>query len=90
MESKNITFDATFYIIVSSGNCVICGRKHTKVFPEGFPDKWKMCCFCLNFAYHLVYANRRMVEETHKDFPYKPERVIKNLDDIEKLINLRR
>jgi len=36
------------------GRCVICGRNHAKEFPEGFPDEWKMCCFCKNTAEAIV------------------------------------
>jgi len=69
--------------------CVACNYPHTKEFPEGFPDEWKLCCTCLGWAEIIIKGNRCDLEEVYKG--YNKEffgTVMRELDNIEKLISL--
>lgn len=69
--------------------CVICGSQHSEDFPEDFPDEWKMCCYCLNFAGLLIQGDRDLIIEHYSILhDGKVVRLNKHLDKIEKYITL--
>ncbi len=88
MGATNITFECELNIRKPEGSCVICGRKHTKWFPLEFPKEWRMCCFCLDYAKYIVNGRRDIIEDSYGAFPLKLSDIMKDLDNIEKLINL--
>ncbi len=69
--------------------CVICGRQHSKDFPHGFPNEFKMCCFCQGWAESLIESSKNEVLRLF-DF-LKSTRfsdMSKKLDKIEKLLTV--
>lgn len=45
------------YIFKDIDKCVICGNTLEVDFPNDFPDSWKFCCSCLNWANYLINGN---------------------------------
>lgn len=79
------------YITVTWGTtdkkCVTCGIILTVGFPDGFPDEWKFCCYCLLFAKEISNGHRKNIENFYggRDLG---DRLKILLDKIEKHINL--
>lgn len=72
-----------------SGECVICGMNHSRAFPDDFPEEWKMCCFCLNFAKTIASDSKLAVLNYFEDMNSLAIDIItKQLDKIEKHITL--
>ena len=84
--SKNVTFIATLTII---DTCKFCNRPLIKSFPDDFPDMFKMCCFCLNWANLILTCGKTEIMDHYKDGVYSQTKSFKKqLDIIEKRITL--
>lgn len=84
--SKNVTFTATLTI---TGTCQFCTRPLTKIFPDDFPDMFKMCCFCLSWAELILGKGKEHIYDYHIDGVFSLTKMLKErLDAIEKIITL--
>ncbi len=86
-NSKNVTFTATLIII---DKCQFCSRQLTTKFPGDFPDMFKMCCFCLNWANLLIIKGKETIRDYYKEYGVFTVRKVSNkrLNEIEKRITL--
>lgn len=44
-------------LIKLTGHCAICYSHLIKEFPEDYPNEWKFCCSCLDWANRLIGEN---------------------------------
>lgn len=85
-EYKNVIVYATLTIIDS---CVFCYRPLTKKFPKDFPEMFKMCCFCLNYAESITTHGRKGIIDHYGDGDICIGKILKErLYKIEKRITL--
>ena len=73
----------------SKKRCVICNSPMSKIFPEDFPDEWKMCCWCRDFGVALIANKKDMILEYYSNNHYRDVLYLdKKLDKILKMITL--